>query len=77
MIQLICRPFLRISCIFCYDEFRKLLLRHLPPLASLLATGWTGKPIINLLGTIHLRRRQIFTIFDPYPPTIGIPAKCL
>ena len=27
-------------------------------------------------GTIHLRRRQIFTIFDPYPPTIGIPAKC-
>ena len=25
------------------------------------------------LGTIHLRRRQIFTIFDPYPPTIGIP----
>ena len=29
------------------------------------------------LGTIHLRRRQIFTIFDPYPPTIDIPAKCL
>ena len=29
------------------------------------------------LGTIHLRRRQILTIFDPYPPTIGIPAKCL
>ena len=29
------------------------------------------------LGTIHLRRRQIFMIFDPYPPTIGIPAKCL
>ena len=28
-------------------------------------------------GTIHLRRRQIFTIIDPYPPTIGIPAKCL
>ena len=27
------------------------------------------------LGTIHLRRRQIFTIFDPYPPTISIPAK--
>ena len=24
-----------------------------------------------------LRRRQIFTIFDPNPPTIGIPAKCL
>ena len=23
-------------------------------------------------GTIHLRSRQIFTIFDPYPPTIGI-----
>ena len=32
--------------------------------------------IVNL-GTIHLRRRQIFTIFDPYPPTICIPAKCL
>ena len=32
--------------------------------------------LINL-GTIHLRRQQIFTIFDPYPPTIGIPAKCL
>ena len=28
-------------------------------------------------GTIHLRRQQIFTIFDPYLPTIGIPAKCL
>ena len=28
-------------------------------------------------GTIRLRRRQIFTIFDPHPPTIGIPAKCL
>ena len=28
-------------------------------------------------GTIHLRRRQIFTIFYPYSPTIGIPAKCL
>ena len=31
----------------------------------------------NHLGTIHLRRRQIFTTFNPYPPTIGIPAKCL
>ena len=29
------------------------------------------------LGTIHLRHWQIFTSFDPYPPTIGIPAKCL
>ena len=28
-------------------------------------------------GTIHLRRRQILTIFDPYPPTIRIPANCL
>ena len=33
--------------------------------------------IPSLLGTIHIRRRQIFTIFDPFPPTIGIPAKCL
>ena len=33
--------------------------------------------MINKKETIHLRRRQIFTIFDPYPPTIGIPAKCL
>ena len=32
---------------------------------------------ITKLGTIPLRRRQIFTIIDPYPPTIGIPAKCL
>ena len=23
------------------------------------------------LGTIHLRHRQIFTIFDPYPPPVG------
>ena len=29
------------------------------------------------LGTIHLRSRQIFTILDPYPPTVSIPAKCL
>ena len=28
----------------------------------------------NFAGTIHLRR---LTIFDPYPPTISIPAKCL
>ena len=32
---------------------------------------------ISMWGTIHLRRRQIFTIFDPYPAIIGIPAKCL
>ena len=32
---------------------------------------------VTSLGTIHLRRRQIFTIFDLYSPTIGIPAKCL
>ena len=34
-------------------------------------------PFYLILGTIHLRRWQIFTIFDPYPPTMGIPAKCL
>ena len=28
-------------------------------------------------GTIHLRRRQILTIFDPYPPIIDSPEKCL
>ena len=32
---------------------------------------------IFAIGTIHLRCRQIFTIFDPFPPTIGIPGKCL
>ena len=32
---------------------------------------------LESLGTIHLRRRQIFTIFDPSPPTIGILAKWL
>ena len=31
----------------------------------------------NSVGTIHLRCRQIFTIFDPHPPTISIPANCL
>ena len=29
------------------------------------------------LGTVHLRSLQILTIFDPYPPTIGIPTKYL
>ena len=24
-----------------------------------------------ILRTIHLRRRQFFTIFDPYPPIVG------
>ena len=24
-----------------------------------------------MTGTIHLRRRRIFTIFDPYPPPVG------
>ena len=43
---------------------------------------YVGEPTFRVrtfdhYGTIHLRRRQIFTIFDPYPPTIGIPAKCL
>ena len=33
--------------------------------------------LCSALGTVHLRRRQIFMIVDPYPPTIGIPAKCL
>ena len=32
---------------------------------------------IDNKGTIHLRRFQIFTTFDPYPLTICIPAKCL
>ena len=27
--------------------------------------------VIHALGTIHLRRRQIFKKFDPYPPTVG------
>ena len=31
--------------------------------------------IFEAKGTIHLRHMQNFTIFDPYPPTIGIPAK--
>ena len=39
--------------------------------------GLTDRNVDIHLGTIHLRRWQIFTIFDPYPPTIGIPAKCL
>ena len=26
----------------------------------------------NCQGTIHLRRRQIFTIFDPYPPLASV-----
>ena len=29
----------------------------------------------NTEETIHLRRWQIFTNFDPYPHTVGIPAK--
>ena len=36
-----------------------------------------SQQVKNVFGTIHLRRRKIFTIFYPYPPTIGIPAKCL
>ena len=30
-----------------------------------------------IAGTIQLRRWQVFRIFDPYPPSIGIPASCL
>ena len=36
-----------------------------------------GGRAVGMYETIHLRSRQIFTIFNPYPPTIGIPAKCL
>ena len=43
--------------------------------------SWVGCLLLDselfILGTIHLRRRQIFMIFDTYPPSIGIPAKCL
>ena len=38
--------------------------------------GKVADLLLNL-GAIHFRRWQIFTIFDPYPPTIGILAKCL
>ena len=38
---------------------------------------FSARCLAKLLGTIDLRRRQIFMIFDPYLPTIGIPAKCL
>ena len=66
-----------------FPEVAHLLLNQLmifrggPPYTILyeLMISRGGLPFI--LGTIHLRRRQIFTIFDPYPPTIGIPAKCL
>ena len=41
------------------------------PIQSILLNGkettiWKEKN----RGTIHLRRRQIFTIVDPYPPTL-------
>ena len=36
-----------------------------------------GVKFLETYGTIHLKRRRIFTIFDPYHPTIGIPAKWL
>ena len=29
------------------------------------------------LGTIHLRRRQIFTTFDPYPPHMEVKVAVL
>ena len=36
-----------------------------PPAANM-------EQMVIYFGTIHLRRRQIFTIFDPYSPTIGM-----
>ena len=33
--------------------------------------GLTDRNVDIHLGTIHLRRWQIFTIFDPYPPPVG------
>ena len=30
-----------------------------------------GGRAVGMYETIHLRRRQIFTIFDPYPPPVG------
>ena len=32
---------------------------------------WRNHPPFLTLGTVHLRRRQIFTIFYPYPPPVG------
>ena len=56
-----------------YEKFTKVKCSYteLQLLAEL--GGYVGL----FLGTIHLRRRQVFMIFYPYPPTIGIPAKCL
>ena len=57
--------FLGIACCF-----RSVLL-------SISEWRFKGHQQAAALETIHLRRRQIFTNFDPYPPTICIPAKCL
>ena len=43
---------------------KDILLHHLLP--NVICTG-----VVSGKGTIHLRRQQIFMIFDPYPPPVG------
>ena len=66
-----------------YQDGRSLFLQHVHRVASYVKNQKNVIPIIwddmlrtipaHILqvGTIHLRRRQIFTIFDPYPPPVG------
>ena len=66
-----------------YQDGRSLFLQHVHRVASYVKNQKNVIPIIwddmlrtipaHILqvGTIHLRRRQIFTTFDPYPPPVG------
>ena len=64
-------PYIQCRLVFDSSNHSKKTMAQLHIFQSIALCDFT------LFGTIHLRRRQIFTIFDPYPPTIGIPAKCL
>ena len=61
----------------CFSKVSKNSLSRGPPVICDPLPFWYLPGNAYLLGTIHLRGQQFFTIFFPYPPTISIPAKCL
>ena len=49
------------------DEMYEKWKFMLTPIYNKVDISFRLRPQVSKLGTIHLRRQQIFTIFDPYP----------
>ena len=63
---------IQLEIFFCKLNMTKKLLIH-----SYISSYIKNLDYQQIIGDHPFETFQIFTIFDPYPPTIGIPAKCL